>query len=154
MSQYALDTLAVIDAVVSKTLGCLDGLSPDECNWRADTDAANSLYVIASHVVGGSEQNLIHFIAGEPVQRDRDAEFRARGDGPDRLHAQWAQIVPRARDAFHRLDAAALDAEVDHPSRGSIQRRQLLLGVIAHSAEHLGEAQLVRDLLLQRRRGA
>ena len=50
-----------IDSIV----GALHGLSPDQLNWRPDAPDTNSLYAIATHVLGNAEENLLGTLCGQ-----------------------------------------------------------------------------------------
>ena len=41
-----------------------------------------------------------------------------------------------------------MDKEVNHPRRGAICGREVLLVVATHVTEHMGHAQLTRDLVI------
>lgn len=46
------------------------------------------------------------------------------------------------------MTAALLNETVEHGWRGPIARREVLIVVARHAAEHLGQAELTRDLAL------
>ncbi|MDP9352215.1 MAG: DUF664 domain-containing protein [Chloroflexota bacterium] len=45
------------------------------------------------------------------------------------------------------MPRSRLEEEIEHPRRGRITGREVLLVVARHCAEHLGQAELTRDLL-------
>ena len=131
-------------------------LTPSELNWRPDTGTANSAYVIASHVVAVTRVYALGFGCGQPVQRDRPAEFE--GSGHDAAMV-IAHVEALATDIEHALDAKAsrdLDRRL-RPSRElwgtgeihEISARDALVESIRHAALHLGELRLTRDLAIQ-----
>jgi hypothetical protein len=86
-------------------------------------------------------------LCGQAVDRDRDGEFAARGDNSAHLDARWRDLRARLEAGLTELPAGALDTTYTHPRRGILTRREILIVVARHAAEHLGQAELTRDLL-------
>ena len=57
----------------------LDGLSEQQLNQRPDVPGANSGYVIATHVLGNVRAWILGIACGQPLSRDRPAEFASSG---------------------------------------------------------------------------
>lgn len=138
--------LRAIESEVERTLRCLDGLDTGALDWRP-AEGTSSLAVLATHVLGNVEQNVIEYVCGQPVGRDRDAEFRAQGASEQALLARWETLRARMRAALADLPPPELDREREHPNRGKRSGRELLLVAARHAAEHAGQAELTRDLL-------
>ncbi len=122
----------------------LPGLPADALNWQP-TEGANSLYVLATHVAGAERYWLGEVVGGQPQRRDREAEFRARGnDASAPLRALY--------------DAGELSRQVLMSLRPeswmeprTARGREYTLGwcvlhAIEHAALHLGHMQLTRQL--------
>lgn len=138
--RYIAGSLDRLVAVVAE-------LDEVELSWRPPAQGANSLRVLAAHTLGNAEENLVGLLGGEEVARDRDAEFLApAGDGPE-LERRRLALRPRVERALAGLDAGALARQHAHPRRGTVSGREVLLVVARHAAEHLGQAELTRDLL-------
>ena len=133
-----------IDAIV----GGLDGLDAAQLNWRPEAPATNSLHTIATHVLGNAEENLLGTLCGRPHGRDYPSEFTGRGTSADAVRARWKSLRDRVDDALAALPAGDLDREFAHPRRGMLTGREVLIVVARHTAEHWGEAQLTKSLLL------
>ena len=138
-----------IDAIV----GALDGLSADELNWRPAAPATNSLYAIATHVLGNAEENVLGTLCGEPHGRNYATEFSAVAPVPDAVRERWATLRDRLAKSLGTLTREDLDAARAHPRRGTITGRDVLIVVARHAAEHWGEAQLTRSLMKARSGG-
>ena len=138
-----------ITGSVDRLVECLDGLQADELNW-SPLKNANSLYVLATHMMGNIEQNVQGGICDEPIQRDRDAEFRAKGSSADAIKRRWRELRDRISDCLEDAPDTRLDRKKEHPGRGLITGRERLIIVARHAAEHLGHAELTRDLLKAR----
>jgi hypothetical protein len=138
-----------IDAIV----GALDGLTAEELNWRPAAPATNSLYAIATHVLGNAEENLLGTLCGEPHGRNYTGEFSAAAPVSDAVRARWAALRARMKQSLGTLTRDDLDAAREHPRRGTITGRDVLIVVARHTAEHWGEAQLTRSLMKARTGG-
>ncbi len=140
---------------VDQALGAMEAivleLGDDLANRRPDLPGANSPYVILTHCLGVVEYWGGHMVADRPIQRDRDAEFRARGP--------VAELVRRAGEGRRRLqaDLSGADALAPPPHPAAPHDADLPLGrtqggVLFHIYEelsqHLGQMELTRDILL------
>lgn len=131
---------------IERILACLDGLDAEGLNWRPPAPETNSLYVLAFHTMGSAEAAIIGELAGQYVERDRDAEFRAAGDSAAPLHARWEALKPRLREALAGLTVADMEKTVHHRRFGAMSGRAFLILAVQHPAEHAGHAELTRDL--------
>lgn len=142
------------DVIVRRTerlLDALDGLSAGELNWRPPAERANSLYALAAHTIANAEENLLGTLCDRPMARDHDADFGATGEDATPLRSRWAEIRARCEEALAAFGTEELDRNYGHPRRGTLTGREILLVVVRHVAEHEGQAQLTRDLVLARR---
>jgi hypothetical protein len=136
-----------ISSSVDRILLCLDGLGEDDLNWRP-LDSANSLFVIAAHMIANVESNIQGILCGEKIARRREEEFKARGTADDSVQQRWRELKASISQRLAQLPTGALDREYQHARRGSMTGRELLVRVvIRHAAEHVGHAELTRDLL-------
>ena len=148
-----------IEAVWTQLEGALDelvaltrGLDAERLNWRPTAgpgagEAANSLYVLATHALGTAEEALLFMLGGQPGDRDRAAEFAAAAQTAEAIEQRWASLRERIPAALATLGGAALDGSYEHARRGTQRGREVLHGTATHVALHLGHAQLTRDLL-------
>ena len=138
----------LIANTVDRLIGCLEGQRADDLNWTPLEDA-NSLYVLATHTMGNIRQNVLGGLCDVPVQRDRDAEFQVTGDSPEEIKARWNELRDQISDCVLHVPEDRLDRAKEHPGRGAISDRETLIVAARHAAEHFGQAQLTRDLLLR-----
>jgi len=136
-----------IKSSVTRLLACLDGLEETALNWRPLPNA-NSLYVLATHIIGNIEETVLGLICGQTVVRNRDAEFSALGHNAAALQAHWLQLEAQISRQLAQLTPTDLDREQLHPRRGPLTGWEILIVVARHAAEHLAHAELTRDLLL------
>lgn len=132
---------------VERLLGCLDGLDAVALNWRP-IPQANSLFVLATHIVGNIEETVWGIVCGNPIDRDREAEFQAQAADPAELRADWHNLRQQIDDRLATFSAADFAAMRTHPRRGPMSANEILIVVARHAAEHLAHAELTRDLLI------
>ena len=140
-----------VDRAVDAMTAIVTELGDDTANRRPALPGANSPYAILRHCLGVMEFWGGHVVAGRQVDRDRDAEFRAEGP--------VAGLAAAAQDAKRRFraDIAAADPAAlprgTHPTTGPAglemtSQGHALLHVMEEMCQHLGQAEITRDLLL------
>ena len=144
-----------LQRLLERLCRCLDGLGEAEFNWRPPAPDANSLCVIATHVLGNAEAWVLGIICGQPVRRDRDAEFQARGASPKALVGRAKRLSEEFAAALRALPDAALE-ERRRPARplvgtgptDELTVRDALMRVLVHGLLHVGQMQITRDLAI------
>ncbi len=133
----------------------LRGLTAAQLNWRPATGSANSAYAIVSHVLGSTRVYALGFGCGQPVGRDREAEFAATGTDAEGLIAALRRLATQIAAALEKLSSTALDERFTPPPElwgtgtpAEISRRDALIESIRHAGLHLGELRLTRDLAI------
>jgi hypothetical protein len=133
---------------LDRIVACLDGLDADGLNWRPPAAGANSLYAIAAHALANTEENVLGVVCGLPVRREHEAEFAIQGNSADELVDRWCGLRERLETALAALLPGTLASTRRHPRRGTLPAREVLIVAARHAAEHQGQAELTRDLLL------
>ena len=135
-----------------RLLRTLEGLDEDAINWKPAAPTANSLVVLVTHALASAEDHVVRRAAGKPVVRSRDAEFATKGDGSN-LPARAAEVKKRIAEAL-----AGLDGRLDDEREAFLREwsrpwtvRDTLVNSIAHTVEHVGHAELTRDLHIARK---
>lgn len=136
-----------ISRSIDRIIACLDDMSEDDLNWRP-IKTANSLFVLATHILGTTEENILGVLCGQPVQRRREAEFAAVGTSAETVRSKWSELRSRIEEALRHLTPEELNRKREHPRRGQLTGREVLIVLARHAAEHMGQAELTRDLLL------
>jgi hypothetical protein len=139
-----------ISGSLARIVGCLDGLSESEIDWRPAAAGANSLRDLAVHSIANAEENVIGVAGGAPISRTRADEFSS-GMAVDAIRARLAYLLSRIGSGLDAFSADDLEAARDHPRRGQLPCREVLLIAARHAAEHMGQAELTRDLVLATR---
>ena len=140
--QTYLERLSDRRTAILKTL---DGLDADALDWKPLSTDANSLTVLAVHSLGAERRWLHQVVGGKKIQRDRDAEFRARAQDVAALKAMYAAAAVESEHILSQLSAEDMDATRKLP-QGSHTVRWAILHVLEHYCEHLAQMYLTRQL--------
>ena len=138
---------SAIDSTVTRLIETLDGLSNDEINWRPAAPEANTLSVLAIHTMGNVEENVLETLCGQPVNRQREQEFRDSGASAAAIQERWQELRTRIEDTLATLPSSALARSYKHSRRDQESGWDVLILVARHAGEHTGQAELTRDLL-------
>lgn len=136
------------DFEIDRLLRTIEGLDDKAVNWKPSAPGTNSLLVLVTHALGSAEEHVVGVAAGMTVVRNRDSEFAAKG-GAAHLAARAEEVRARIHEALASIEGR-LDEEREPPFREWPRRgmvRDRLIHSISHTAEHVGHAQLTRDLL-------
>lgn len=137
-----------LDRLRSRMLATLEGLDAAALDWKPLPADANSLAVLAVHTLG-SERGWVHkAIGGRKIERDREAEFHARGVDFAALKQAYAEVARASAEILNGLSEAEMGALRDSPL-GKRSARWCILHVIEHYSEHCGHMELTRQLWSQ-----
>jgi hypothetical protein len=143
-----------LERLLWKLTESIEGLDEAQLNWRPDIPEANSIYVIATHMLGNAQGWVLGIACGEEIDRDRAAEFRASGADADALVARARDLSGRIQAALAALPEASL-GEI-RPARQNlwgagtsepVSSRFALVHAIEHASEHLGHIGVTLDLM-------
>jgi hypothetical protein len=121
-------------------------INPSGLHWTPPAPDTNSIAVLVVHTLGNAEENILQTLCGEPLKRDRSGEFAIQATTAEELIGRWRDLRPRLESALSRITPDDLNGDKQHPRRDSIPGREVLIVVARHAAEHLGQAELTRDL--------
>jgi uncharacterized damage-inducible protein DinB len=145
-----------IRSILERVWGCLEGLSEAQLNWKPPIDGGNSVCVIATHTLGNARAFVLGIACGQPLERDRPAEFRASGRDAADLVTRGRRLSDDIERALARLLPADLNRRLLPPQslwgEGQAQEisvREAILHVVEHASIHLGQLQITRDLALR-----
>ena len=125
---------------------CLDRLSPDEVWWRG-AEECNSVANLVLHLCGNVRQWILASIDGQPDQRQRDAEFAARGNvSIAELRTVLKETVDEAIQAIGRVTPSRL-VETVHVQGYDKSVLEAIYHVIEHFSLHTGQILYATKLL-------
>jgi uncharacterized damage-inducible protein DinB len=124
----------------------LEQASSDAWNWTPTNDETNSLFVMATHVIGSEHGWIYEVLHDGPKTRNRPAEFLAKGNSLEPLRAEFQRVAEQTRQVLEGLTEADLASTRHRASHGNVTVRWILLHVIEHSSEHVGQMELTKQL--------
>jgi len=148
----------IFDEKIEGIHGSVDGLPTEALNWRPAGDDTNPIAVLAVHAMGSTRNWLAVAFGAQLPERDRSAEFRSvAGDGTELLaHVdRVAEDCRRLFDGAGRFQPDATRASGFRTRSGDeevVTRAWAILHALEHLSEHVGHAQLTRQLW-ERREG-
>jgi len=152
MEPFFASYLKSLEALFADFAQSLEGLPREALDWRPAPDT-NSLAVLAVHTAGATRYLLGEVCLGEAPTRDRPAEFVTSGLDSAELGALLQATVAHARAALGQLGMEDLPRRRPMPGRDmEVTIAEALLQALAHAGEHLGHAQITRQLWQQRAR--
>jgi hypothetical protein len=126
------------------------GLNAQALNWRPGPET-NSLAVLVIHILG-AEHSCVTTALGNPIDRDRDAEFRAVADSPEELIAEIDRVDAILPGLIDQVTAEDLEAMRTRPN-DRLNRENpgiwWLLHSMRHTREHIGQMFLTRQMYEQ-----
>jgi hypothetical protein len=140
---FAQAVVNVLEKLSEQAMAALDGIPENDLNdWKPlqGLEDINTFYALATHLVGAGEYWILHAAAGRPLERDRPAEFRARGDFAS-LKARYDRWLAESREALASLteaDLPRLFTRDANPKTGSAAIRWTVAECIVHAVEHTG----------------
>src|SRR4051812_37886920 len=121
------------------------GLSAEALNWKPVTDSeSNSIATMLSHALDAERFHLAA-AADVVVDRDRESHFRVTVASADELLALIDRAEQENNGFLDRVTADRLAGVVQRPGPDRTGAWRLLHAV-EHSNEHIGQAQLTRQL--------
>jgi|SRR3990172_4227162 len=140
---------------VADVRDALKGLSDEQLNRAPGVEGSNSAYVIATHILGNARAWVLGIACGQPLRRDRPAEFSSQGTYEE-LRCAACALSDEIDEALAALDPSRLDerlvpsqelwGEGFEPTK--ISRREALAHVLEHASMHLGQIHITRDLVV------
>ncbi|MCI2423777.1 DinB family protein [Saccharopolyspora sp. K220] len=132
-------------------IGALEELGDERACTTPPLTGANSPYAITRHCMAVADYWIGHVIAGRAVERDRPAEFTSRGTAAD-LKESLDLLFGRLRADLLGASGSSSPRNTPPGSFEGPDRDLTCVGVQLHVleelAQHHGQVQISRDLLL------
>jgi hypothetical protein len=141
----------IIEESIEGIRGAISGLPADALNWLPSQDGTNPIAVLAVHAMHSTRSWLAVAVGAPLPARDRDAEFRTVVDDPGELLETVDGLAEDCR-ALLAVDAFEPGVMRESHLRASSGRAEVvsgawaLLHAVEHLREHMGHAQLTRQL--------
>lgn len=142
-----LERLGKLHADIRSTI---EGLPQEALDW-VPGPGANSLCALAVHVAGAERYWIGEVVGRDPSHRDRLAEFRAHGLDAAALITRLADALDHSCSVLEGLMLVELEGErISSRDGRRVRVAWALAQALSHTAEHLGQMQLTRQLWEQR----
>lgn len=136
--------LAELNELRIETKQMLREVAPAALTYKPG-DGFNSITIIVTHLTGSQRWWIGEVLAGRDMHRVRDEEFRATEADPEVLVRRLDEAAALANEVLETVAADMLDGTRLY--RGQpVTVRWILMRVLAHSARHVGQLQIVRRL--------
>jgi uncharacterized damage-inducible protein DinB len=144
MQPYFEDYMLNLQELHDEILNVLKDLPPSALDWSPAADM-NSINVLVTHTVGAQRFLIGEAVAGDPANRDREAEFKVRGLDAGTLAQRLTNSLAYLRSVLEGLTVDDLGAMRDF--RGRERSVAWILGhALKHTATHMGHIQLMRQV--------
>lgn len=126
---------------------CLDKLSGDQI-WARGGENENAVGNLVLHLEGNVRQWIITSLGNNPTQRDRDAEFDARGGyGAGELSSRLRDTVEEAAQVIAGLDSEQL-TRIYSIQVYRVSGVEAVYHVVEHFAQHTGQIIFITKMLM------
>ena len=143
MQSYFEDYLFNLKELHQDIINAFEDLPPAALDWSPAADM-NSINALVVHTVGAQRFLIGEVVAGEPANRDREAEFKVRGLNAKTLIQRLNQSFDNIRSMLENLTINDLTASRDF--RGQERSVAWVFGhALKHTALHTGQIQLTRQ---------
>lgn len=124
----------------------LDGLPQEALDWQPGPEM-NSICVLVIHLTGAERFWIGDVVMGDSSNRDREAEFQAKGLEAEVLIQQIKQVEAYITTAFEKIDLQDLKKLRRNPRNGrELTVTWAIIHALEHTAIHLGHIQIMRQL--------
>ena len=137
--------------LVERILAAADGLTAEQLD-AAPWDDASTMFVLATHSISATEWNIVEVLAGQKLDRSRQAEFdstaKSLDDPQGVLTERWAGAKAAMESALAGLSDDAWAGPHYHMFMDkNLTGHELIDRALAHTAEHVGHAEMTRQWL-------
>jgi uncharacterized damage-inducible protein DinB len=151
MPDLASPTLEALRARIARVLpaqvrAAVEKLDEEQIWWRPN-DKSNSVGNLVLHLSGSLNHYLNRNIGGLDYNRDRDAEFAARGPMPkQQLMAIFDDMVAKADQTLAKVTSDSLTGPSTDPERNTYLIEDLV-GILTHVSTHTGQILWITKML-------
>ncbi len=147
MQPFFADYHQLLDTIINDLEQTVSDLPADAINWQPGPDMS-TLGILVWHTLGATRYLIGDVCLGESSDRDRNAEFTRTDLTASELHALLAQTRQYIPNALERLTLDDLAVVKQFPGRPNVERTVswTLLHALEHANQHVGHAQITRQL--------
>ncbi len=147
----ALSAFQTACDLIERILAATAGLSSEQLD-TAPWDDASTMFILATHAISATEWNIVEVLAGQKLDRSRQAEFDSRAASVDDPQGKLAERWSGAKSVIESALAGLGDDAWDDPHYHMFMDKhltgyELIDRALAHTAEHVGHAEMTRQWL-------
>ncbi len=144
MNEELSDMLSLYQAMHSSVDQMIEPLSDQE--WLSKPfPTMNNVAAIVEHITL-VERKFLGVLGGQPDQVDAGAPFKATSWDVSAIKENYAKVATRAEEIMIKLSPEELDQHAAKLGIGNLNKRQLVVYLIAHTAHHRGQIPIVKKL--------
>ena len=145
----------IVEESIEGIHGAILGLPVEALNWRPSREGTNPIAVLAVHAMHSTRSWLAVALGAPLPDRDRDAEFRTVVADPGQLLERepaggGCRALLATEDAFEPGTMRESHVRASSGRADVVSSAWALLHAVEHVREHMGHAQLTRQLWEQR----
>lgn len=151
MTDLASPTLEALRVRIARVLpaqvrAAVEKLDDAQIWWRPN-EKSNSVGNLVLHLSGSLNHYLNRNLGGLDYNRDRDAEFAARGPMPrQQLMAIFDDMVAKAEQTLAKVTPEGLTGPSTDPERNTYLIEDLI-GILTHVSTHTGQILWITKML-------
>lgn len=127
-----------LDSALSRIKHCVDQLTDEQVWWRPGADR-NAIGNLILHLAGNVKQLIVSTVGGQPDDRDRPAEFAARGPiAKESLMERLTHVVEQAKAVLSAATSEQL-CRSHRVMNSDLTGLQAILRSVAHFRGHTQE---------------
>ena len=135
-----------LEALHGDMTRCIAGLAPEALDWTPG-EGMNSLTALVMHITQVERHLVGGRVGQDSTGRDAEAEFGASGLDEAALQQHMDDSLAHMRRIFEQLTLEDLRDQRKSPATGKFQTvGWLLCHTLDHTAEHLGQMAITRQL--------
>ena len=143
--------LPFIDEALEGMVGIAEVLGDERVNRQPDLPETNSPYAILAHCVGMATYWMGTVLCGRPSTRDRESEFHAKGT-VEEIRQAVKDLQQQIRKDIKQVQGDQPVGHLDlHGTTRYHTQGDILLHCYTELAQHHGQMELTRDILLARK---
>jgi len=139
----------MLDGQTTRFTAVVDAMPEEALNWRPGNDETNSVAQLVRHVTA-VQGLLLGRALGEAPEYDHATSLRNDPATKEELHGLIAAAKARKDAHLARLDEMDMSERLSTASGGAVLRAHYVIHSADHAQEHLGHAELTRQLWEQR----
>jgi len=139
----------MLDGQAERYGNVIEGLPEEALNWRPGNEETNSVAQLVRHVTA-VQKMLLDRALGESPEYDHTRSLRNDPATKEELRGLLTDAKTTKDEQLTRLDGMDMSELLPNQFRGPVLRAHYVIHTADHGQEHLGHAELTKQLWEQR----